>query len=109
MNLVPLPKEAIDQVFEEATHKSGYLIGLYRLVIPEWDAVRKVEGYPAVNNETWKYICRKAMAFDKEHHPQVMASGGWMNKGFSAREMVPEWQADLSPVTLKMLNQGEEG
>lgn len=107
MGLVSLPKGAIDQVFEEATHQSDYLTGLYRLVIPEWDTVHKVEGYPAVNRKTWKHICRKAMAFDKEHHPQVVAGGAWINKGFSARETVPEWYADLSSVTLKMLEQGE--
>ncbi len=109
VNPVPLSKEAIDQVFEEAVHQGDYLTGLYKLAIPQWDAVHKVKGYPAINNETWKYICRKAMAFDKEHHPQVLAGGAWINKGFSAGETVPEWQADLSSVTLEMLEQGEEG
>lgn len=109
MQLVSLPKKAIDQVFEEATHQSDYLIGLYRLVIPEWDALVRMigVGYPAVSYKTWDYICRKAIAFDKEHLPQVLAGGLWINSGFSRSTAVPWWQVDLSTVKLEMLNKGE--
>lgn len=108
-NLVSLSKEAIDQVFEEATHQSDYLTGLYRLAIPEWDAVVRIVGigYPTVSYKTWDYICRKAIAFDKEHLPQVLAGGLWINSGFSRSTAVPQWKVDLSMVKLELVNKGE--
>jgi hypothetical protein len=79
---VSLPKETIDQVFAEAEHQADYLFGLYRAVYPNWDQIEKVHGWPTITKHTWHYICDLAMAFDKEHHPSVMAGGLWMNNGF---------------------------
>lgn len=35
------------------------MIAIYKLVFPNWDVIQKIEGWPQVNANTWKYICRK--------------------------------------------------
>lgn len=102
--LVSLPREEIDRIFEEAQEQTDYIIALYRVCIPDLDHCRVVSGYPKVNDQTADYICRKAMEYDKAHHPDVMQGGMWLNYGFgsspkSAKQ--PDWTIDVSGVVLE--------
>lgn len=83
-----LSKKNIDKVFLEAEDQYDVLIGLYKLVYPELEMIKGVEGHPKINKELNIYIFDKAITFDKIHHPDVMAGGMWMNRGFSGREEV---------------------
>jgi hypothetical protein len=55
-------KEYITAIFERHDHQEQILIDLYKMVFPEWDKIRKINGYPEVNYDLWhnflgKKIC----------------------------------------------------
>ena len=54
------------------------------MVFPNWDDIEKVDGFPKISSKTNEYLFRKFRTFDREHHPKVMASGLWLNNGFSS-------------------------
>lgn len=78
-----LTKEQIDKVFEEKTDQGEALLAIYGLVFPDWERIKKVNGWPKCSDETWKYICRKFMELDRKYHSS-MPGGLWMNQGFSS-------------------------
>lgn len=80
---IMLDRNALSNLFEKCNHQADVMIGIYKMVIPDWDNIKKLLGWPTVNNTTWKWICEKFIAFDHKHHPDVMAGGCWMNSGFS--------------------------
>lgn len=93
---VPLPKKKIDEIFEAANDQAEYTVELYKAVYgDQWDDIEEVIDHPIITEETNLYIMRKAMDFDKKHHPDVLPGGCWMNRGFSSFN-VPEsldlWQ-----------------
>src|SRR5438105_4423522 len=77
-------KEAVEKIFEEAKSQEDYLVGIYRLVFPNWDDIETIHRWPSCNSETWGMICRMAMAWDELNCPEVLAGGAWMNNGFSS-------------------------
>jgi hypothetical protein len=94
--------EQIDQVFASADTQWDYWVALYRLAYgDDWDRVKFVEGWPTVNSEMNDYIFRKAIAFDQHHHPNVLAGGVWMNKGFSGSPDVEYGDIVLGETTWK--------
>jgi hypothetical protein len=95
------PKE-VEELFEQHTQQGDVLVALYKMVIPEWDNVKKVKGWPAVNDYTWKRICSLFQEFDSNHHPGVMPGGCWMNTGFSTNHDIPDWEVSMDNCTLEM-------
>ena len=87
----PLSKATIDTIFEMANEQGDYCLSLYSYVIPNWDGVISVKGYPKISPETGEYIFSKAIAYDKEHHPDVIAGGLWLNYGFDIDKNVEPW------------------
>ena len=74
--------EDVERVFREAQSASDYVVGLYKLVVPDWDDVEKLEGYVQVSQEMADKIMRLAMRWDRDHG--VGFPGGlWLNYGFS--------------------------
>lgn len=96
--MASLTKDQIDSIFEEADHQVDYVIGLYREVIPGWEQIHRLSGYPRVSKKTSTYIYRKVQEFDEEHHPNCLPGGLWMNKGFSTDKELEDWMVDLSEV-----------
>lgn len=93
---VPLTMEMIDDIFFEETlqpepHQAEILFALYRLAFPDWDLIRKVNGWPKVSNTTSEYICGKFITFDRRYHPDCISGGCWMNRGFTIDKSVPDW------------------
>lgn len=90
---VKLSKEDIDAIFEKAENQGDYIIALYSAVIPDWDKVDHVDGYPSSSREMNTYLVEKAMEHDKKHSPECMAGGAWgLNYGFSEDNSVPMWE-----------------
>lgn len=84
------PIEEINRVFESVTHQIEVFTGLYRILFPKWDNILSLHPYPKMGKEISEYIWEKVLAFDKEHHPEAIAGGLWMNKGFSTnRNLIP--------------------
>jgi hypothetical protein len=92
-----LKREDVEKVFLEAKEQTDYLMGIYRLVFPDFERIERIEQWPSCSEWTWKEICKLAMAWDKEHCPHVMGGGAWMNHGFSSQEksQLKNWQIDM--------------
>ena len=100
---IRLTEAAVQACFEKQTHQAEVLIAIYRLVFSGWDEIDRVDGWPSVNDRTWKAIARLFIDFDKEHHPDVMAGGCWMNSGFSTVQgaKLRDWEVSLKGVTVQ--------
>jgi len=102
--LIALPKEVIDELFEQAEVQSDWFFDLHRIVYPDWDEWpdgQKCGGFPKVSKATNLYIHEKAMDFDRVHHPDVFAGGLWFNNGFSTLDSdVPDWKVRPAPVKM---------
>ena len=87
-----LNPKAVETIFAAAKSQGEYVVGLYKLVVPDWDAIETIEDYPVCSSETWCAIGELAMAWDRtlnasrSYRDQVMLGGAWMNSGFTARE-----------------------
>jgi len=95
-------KEHIKRIFERHRHQRDALVDIYKLVYPKWDHIEKIDGYPEVGNELWKFICRGFIAFDKKHHPNVFKGGIWMNNGFSSNSLLDPWELSLKNCRIYM-------
>lgn len=95
-----LSKKKIDAIFASAGHQVDYLLGLYREILPQYDSIERLEGFPEVDPSTNDYIWQKAILFDREHHPDVLAGGLWMNRGFSANPGLAKGRVSLSKVKI---------
>lgn len=81
-----LGRGQIDAAFEKAQVQEEYLLELHRLVIPDWERVVRLEDHVRCSPELWHYLCEKAMAFDRQKHPEALPGGLWLNYGFGADE-----------------------
>ncbi len=106
---IKLDKDAVEAAFAQATDQGEYLLALYRMVWPEWDQIEAISGYPAVNDTTWKALCKLAMDADQRlgmEAQNVMVGGAWMNRGFSTPhgegQPLPDWTVSLKDCTVTM-------
>ena len=97
--LVELDRQAVNLVFQNAKNQGEYIIGLYRMVYPDWDRIVKVNGFPRVSDADGKHIFEQAIASDKILHPDVLPGGGWLNNGFGVSDGIADgtcMQADYT-------------
>jgi hypothetical protein len=88
-------QDRIDKIFEEATHQNECLIKIYKIVLPHWDNIYRLIGYPIIGCGMWRYVCRKFIDFDAKHHPECVC-GIWINSGFSSSADLGDWEIDMS-------------
>lgn len=100
-----LSKEFIDQVFDDHTDQGEVIATLWKHVFPQWDDIESIEGYPQCSEECWVYIANKFRVFDKEHHPDVMPGGAWMNWGFSGSKELSGSEISVEGVKITMKKQ----
>ena len=104
-----LLKEQIDEIFEQAKHQVDAALALYRIAFPDWDNIKSLDGHPQVSKYTGTYIFDKFIAFDKEHHPEVVNGGLWMNKGFGSNTPVDkDWRVITSNCKIEYHEQGNK-
>jgi hypothetical protein len=100
--LVKLDPAEVERIFKESKHQRQAADELSRLVFPNYDNISKIHGYPRVSQETSVRLFEQFIAFDREHHPDVLPGGLWLNCGFSgtcSRDL-PDWSVDASQVRL---------
>ena len=85
----------LQSIFEKAEHQEAALIGLYKMLIPDWDKLDRLEGFPMVGQEMWRYIGNLFIHYDQEHHSKVFNGGLWLNNGFSSSEKLGPWDISL--------------
>jgi len=95
-------KEHIKMIFAEHKQQSDALIDIYKLVLPDWDRIEAIEGFPEAGNDLWKLICRQFIEFDQKHHPDVFKGGIWMNNGFSSNDNLEPWEISFGNCTVIM-------
>lgn len=93
-------RQHIEKVFARHTHQQAALVELYKLVLPDWERIRQVNGYPEAGEALWHFICSKFQDFDRRHHHRVMPGGAWLNLGFSSRKDLPEWEVSFENCSL---------
>jgi hypothetical protein len=110
--MITLNPAAVKALFATATTQADYLLGLYRLVHPEFDRIIEFHDYPQCSEQTWKEICGLCRTFDEklnEQRPilkQIFPGGAWLNSGFSCAhdeaKALPLWAVlPASKVTIK--------
>ncbi len=95
-------KEQIKAIFTRHEHQSDALVDIYKLVLPDWDRIARIEGFPEAGNDLWKFICRQFIEFDGKHHPDVFRGGTWMNNGFSSNSHLDPWEISFENCHLGM-------
>ena len=93
-------KRHIKAVFEKHDHQEKVLIALYRMVLPDWERIKTIKGYPEAGNGLWQYICRNFQEFDRRKHPDCLPAGAWMNWGFSINRNLSEWEVSFENCSL---------
>ena len=98
-------KKDILKVFNEAETQDDALVGICRLVFPNWDDIKHICGWPKASKPLWNFICNEFMKFDEIHAPDCMPGGAWLNNGFSANEDVPmePWEISKKGVTVELI------
>lgn len=96
-------KTKVKEIFESQTRQDEALVEIYKLVMPEWDRIEKVHGYPEVGEEFWKFVCRDFMEFDRKHHPTVFAGGIWLNTGFQSNSELDPWELSFANCRVEYL------
>jgi hypothetical protein len=86
-----LNKETVEAVFRTSSNQSDAVEYLYRLLFPDYDRIKKINGHPKVGKDLSKLIWDLFISFDKEHHPNAMAGGAWLNWGFSTDYTLDPW------------------
>jgi hypothetical protein len=94
---VRLTEAAVRACFDQP-NQADVLVALYKLVFPDFDAIDQFDGWPVINDATWKAICRMFMEFDKIHHPEVLAGGLWLNCGFAGHGKLRDWEVSIQDV-----------
>ena len=88
-------KNYIKAIFLKHDHQKKVLIDIYKLVFPDWDQIKMIEGYPEASRELCIFISKQFIRFDRKHHPDCMAGGAWMNTGFSVKSNLGPWEISL--------------
>lgn len=88
-------KEHIIAIFGNHIHQGNVLIDIYGLALPDWDQIKKIEGYPEAGRALWEFICDLFIEFDRKHHPDCFKGGAWMNTGFSVNSQLGPWEINL--------------
>jgi len=95
---VTVTKKIIDACFD-VDHQADAMVNLYKLVYPDWDSIRKIDGFPRAGKELCVYICRSFIKFDEKHHPDVIKGGLWFNNGFSSLNTDDlDWEIDANDI-----------
>ena len=90
INLFPT---TIDNFFKNQEHQADVLIDIYKYVFPDWDNIESINGWPSISEKTWEYIGENFIKFDKLYHPDDIAGGCWMNKGFTVNyKLTEDWK-----------------
>lgn len=89
---IPLPKEKIDQIFEEAETQGDYISAFWRLAYPDLDKIVPPVPFALASDTTCTYIHIKAREFDLEAHPDVFPGGGWLNWGYAIEANMSDWE-----------------
>jgi hypothetical protein len=93
-----LDEEKVRILFASCSKEFDVLLGIFELVIPDWDRVQYVlEGKPSIGEEGWHAIYELFQRFNEEHPGESVFPGGlWLSMGFSIDKNLQGWEVDTS-------------
>jgi hypothetical protein len=97
-------KALIKACFQDQDDQGNVIINLYKMVYPDWDRIKTIQGHPEIGNALWKFICREFIEFDQKYHPDCFAGGAWINQGFSVDKVLGPWEISLKNTTITYQN-----
>lgn len=86
-----LTKNIIDEIFNKYDNSNDIIIELYRFVIPIFDEIDSVNGFPKANKTTNDYIFKKMIHLDIKNKVKHMKGGRWFNNGFTTDDTLVDW------------------
>jgi len=89
-------QKRIQEIFDYASSNQEALFEIYKLIFPDMDNIKKIEGHPVADKNLWTYIWRLFIQLDRKCHPQEFAGAIWINKGFGMNSGLKSWSIDLS-------------
>lgn len=95
-------QEKIDAIFEASENQEAAAVAVYTMTFPDWEKIVEIDGWPACGEKMHNYLFKKFIHLDREHHPEVMAGGLWMNRGFSINRKLGDWEIDVSQAKIKL-------
>ena len=88
-------QQYLQVIFEESEHQDSVIVKLYKMLFPDWDKIQRIEGFPVVGKALNEYIFNLFIEFDREHHPECVNGGAWINQGFSSNDRLGPWEISL--------------
>ena len=88
-------QQHLQEIFEKSDHQDSVIVKLYKMLFPDWENIKRIEGFPAVGKALDEYIFNLFIEFDQKHHPDVFNGGAWIDKGFSTNEKLEPWEISL--------------
>ena len=85
----------LQKLFEESEHQNSVIVNLYKMLFPDWENIKRIEGFPAVGKALDEYIFNLFIEFDQKHHSNVFNGGAWIDRGFSTNEKLEPWEISL--------------
>ena len=95
-------RDRIKEIFAEHDHQTDVLIAIYRMILPDWDSIKKIEGHPEAGKDLWIFICNQFIEFDHKNHPEVFKGGIWLDTGFSVNSQLEPWEINLENCRITM-------
>ncbi|MBF0204555.1 MAG: hypothetical protein HQK67_09640 [Desulfamplus sp.] len=100
VEIKPLSKYQLEQrlqeIFDYANSNTEALVEIYKLIFPDMDNIKKIEGHPVAGKNLWTYIWRLFMQLDRKCHPEEFAGSIWINKGWGMNSGLTPWSIDIS-------------
>ena len=93
-------REHIKAIFKNHDHQTDVLIDIYKMILPDWDSIKEIDGHPEAGHSLWQFICNLFIEFDNKYHPNVFKGGIWLNTGFSANSNLKQWEISFENCTV---------
>jgi hypothetical protein len=96
MDKIKLDENKVRVLFDTCETQGIVLLELLKMIYPDiesWDKSLRLNGWPEVNEHTNDILYRLFIEYDKNHHPEVISGGLWMNRGFAyTDEDLDDWE-----------------
>jgi len=95
-------KKEIREIIEQHNHQSDALISIYKMVFPDWNQIKKINGHPEAGESLWKFIFNLFSELAQKFHPKVCPGGIWFNIGFSSNTDLDPWEISFENCSVIM-------
>ena len=101
MKLKKFSIQDVRDLAQTSRDQAELVVGIYKLVFPDWDDILELNGYPKANECVCSGVLNICRSFDRKHHPGIMPGGAWgLCYGFSLDNTVPDGYVDISEVNI---------